>query len=154
MTVRNASSEQRADDVTITALRFAVGMIMAVHGAMKVMDIPGTIQGFAQLGIPYPQYAVYFAIAGELLGGIGLFVGLFTRVAALGTLSTMAVAIGYAHFGHGLLAKNGGWEYPLVLGLSSLFFITHGAGPFSLDALFTRRQRDRGYRQRRVPSYA
>ena len=154
MTVRTASSEQRADDVTITALRCAVGMIMAVHGALKVMDIPGTIQGFAELGIPYPQYAVYLALAGELLGGIGLFVGLLTRVAALGTLSTMAVAIGYVHFGHGLLAKNGGWEYPLVLGLSSLFFITHGAGPVSLDALFARRHRDRGHRQRRVPSYA
>lgn len=156
MTERIVNSEKRADDVTITALRGAVGMIMAVHGAMKVMDIPGTIQGFTQLGIPYPHYAVYFAIAGELLGGIGLFVGLLTRVAALGTLSSMAVAIGYAHFGHGLLAKNGGWEYPLVLGLASLFFITHGAGPASLDALFSRkyRGRDRRYRDRRVASYA
>jgi putative oxidoreductase len=154
MNGRIASSEQRADDVTITALRCGVGMIMAVHGALKLMDVPGTIQGFADLGIPYPHYAVYFALAGELLGGIGLFVGLFTRVAAIGTLSTMAVAIGYVHFGHGLLAKNGGWEYPLVLGLSSLFFITHGAGPVSLDALLSRRHRDRSYRQRRTQSYA
>jgi putative oxidoreductase len=154
MTLRNASSEQRADDVTITALRCAVGMIMAVHGAFKLMDIPGTIQGFTQLGIPYPQYAVYLALAGELLGGLGLFLGLFARIAALGTLSTMAVAIGYVHFGHGLFAKNGGWEYPLVLALSSLFFITHGAGPVSLDALFSRRHRERGYRQRRTHSYA
>jgi putative oxidoreductase len=154
MNGRIVSSEQRADDVTITALRCGVGMIMAVHGALKLMDVPGTIQGFADLGIPYPHYAVYFALAGELLGGIGLFVGLFTRVAAIGTLSTMAVAIGYVHFGHGLLAKNGGWEYPLVLGLSSLFFITHGAGPVSLDALLSRRHRDRSYRQRRTQSYA
>ena len=159
MTVRTVNSEKRADDVTITALRGAVGMIMAVHGALKLMDVSGTIQGFADLGIPYPGYAVYLAIAGELLGGTGLFLGLLTRVAALGTLSSMAVAIGYAHFGHGLLAKNGGWEYPLVLGLTSLFFITHGAGPASLDALFTRKyrergSRERGYRDHRVRSYA
>ncbi|HVY25165.1 MAG TPA: DoxX family protein [Polyangiaceae bacterium] len=144
--------QNRADDVTVTALRIATGLIMAVHGAGKLMDIPGTIQGFGQMGIPYPQYAVYLALAGELLGGIGLAIGLLTRVAAIGTLSVMAVAIGFVHFGHGLLAKNGGWEYPLILGLVSLFFITHGAGPVSVDAWLTHRRR--GFRERRVPSYA
>jgi putative oxidoreductase len=145
--------QTRADDVTVTALRIATGFIMAVHGAMKLMDIPGTAQGFAEMGIPYAQYAVYLAIAGEFLGGVGLALGALTRVAAFGTLSVMAVAIGFVHFGHGLLAKNGGWEYPLILGLVSLFFITHGAGPVSVDAWFSHRGR-RGYRERRVPSYA
>jgi putative oxidoreductase len=145
--------QTRADDVTVTALRIATGLILAVHGAMKLMDVPGTAQGFAQMGIPYPQYAVYLAIAGEFLGGVGLALGALTRVAAIGTLSVMAVAIGFVHFGHGLLAKNGGWEYPLLLALISLFFITHGAGPASIDAWFTNRHR-RGYRERRVPSYA
>lgn len=145
-------SQARADDVTVTILRVAVGLIMAVHGSMKLMDIAGTAQGFGAMGIPYPQYAVYLAIAGEFLGGLGLMLGLLTRVAALGTLSTMAVAIGFVHFGHGLFAKNGGWEYPLVLGLVSLFFVTHGAGRVSLDAWFTRRTRRP--RERRVESYA
>ena len=145
-------SQARADDVTLTVLRVAVGLIMAVHGSLKLMDIAGTMQSFATIGIPYPQYAVYLAIAGEFLGGIGLIVGLLTRIAALGVLSSMSVAIGFVHFGHGLLAKNGGWEYPLVLGLISLFFVTHGAGPVSLDAWFTRRSRRP--RVRRVASYA
>jgi putative oxidoreductase len=145
-------SQARADDVTLTVLRVAVGLIMAVHGSLKLMDIAGTAQSFQTIGIPYPQYAVYLAIAGEFLGGIGLIVGLLTRIAALGVLSSMSVAIGFVHFGHGLLAKNGGWEYPLVLGLISLFFVTHGAGPVSLDAWFTRRSRRP--RERRVASYA
>jgi putative oxidoreductase len=155
MTPTIASSQERADAVTITALRVAAGIILAVHGAMKLMDVPGTMHGFSELGIPYPQYAVYLAIAGELLGGIGLMVGLLTRIAALGTLSTMAVAIGYVHLGHGLLSKNGGWEYPLVLALVSLFFVTHGAGPASLDAFFSRRRSvGRRYRDERIRSYA
>jgi putative oxidoreductase len=144
--------QNRADDVTITLLRVATGLIMAVHGSMKLLDIPGTVQSLGQMGIPYPQYAVYLALAGELLGGIGLAVGLLARVAAFGTLSVMVVAIGFVHFGHGLLAQKGGWEYPLVLGLVSLFFITHGPGPVSLDAWFSHRRR--GFRERRVPSYA
>jgi putative oxidoreductase len=156
MTRRMVDSQQRADVVSITALRATAGIILAVHGAMKLMDIAGTVRSFGELGIPYPQYAVYLAIAGELFGGLGLLVGLLTRVAALGTLGSMAVAIGYAHFGHGLLAKNGGWEYPLVLALVSLFFVTHGAGPASLDAFFARRRGHgaRHYREGRVRSYA
>jgi putative oxidoreductase len=147
-------SQRRADDVALTALRVATGAILAVHGAMKLLDVNGTIQGFTALGIPYPQYAVYLAIAGELCGGLGLVLGLLTRVAAFGTMASMAVAMGFAHLGHGLLAKNGGWEYPLVLALTSLFFMTHGAGPVSLDARFSRRERLPHYRSERVRSYA
>lgn len=143
-----------ADAAAVTVLRVGIGAILAVHGAMKLMDVPGTMQGFAHLGIPYPQYAVYLAIAGELLGGLGLIVGLLTRVAAVGTLSSMAVAIAYAHWGHGLLSQNGGFEYPLTLALVSLFFISHGAGPVSLDALASHRREQRVYRGERVRSYA
>ena len=140
----------------MTALRIVVGIILATHGAMKLSDIPGTVQSFAHLGIPYPAYAVYLAIAGEFLGGIGLAVGLLTRVAALGILCSMAVAIGYVHMGHGLIGKNGGWEYPLTLALVALFFITRGAGAVSLDALFSapKTERIRSYRSHRVSSYA
>lgn len=141
----------RLDAVTLTALRVGAGVILAVHGALKLMNVPETAQGFAHLGIPYANYAVYLAIAGELLGGLGLVVGLLTRVAAFGTLCAMAVAIHYVHAGHGLLAQNGGWEYPLMLALLSLFFITHGAGPASLDALLSHQ---RAPRVQRVRTYA
>jgi putative oxidoreductase len=147
-------SQQRAEAVALTALRIVAGVILAVHGAMKLMDIPGTAQGFAALGIPYPDRAVYLAIAGELGGGLGLIVGLLTRVAALGVLSAMAVAIGYVHVGHGLLAKNGGWEYPLVLGLVALYFVTRGAGPASVDAWFSRRHEQPRWRTVRSTSHA
>jgi len=153
MRTREVDPQTRAEDVAVTALRGVAGIIMTVHGAMKLLDIPGTAQQLTQLGIPYPQYAVYLAIAGEFLGGLGLLLGILTRIAALGTLSSMAVAIGYVHFGHGLLAKNGGWEYPLVLALVSLYFVTHGAGPFSVDAWFTRRHERPRYRTERVHSY-
>jgi len=152
MSIYQNRSEQRADAVSLTALRVVTGVIMATHGALKLLDFQGTLQSFTELGIPYPQYAVYFAVAAEFLGGLGLVLGLLTRLAALGTWSTMAVAIGYVHLGHGLLAKNGGWEYPLILALVSLFFVTHGGGPISLDALFSRRREEA--RLQRVRSYA
>jgi putative oxidoreductase len=151
---RSEGSQERAEAVAVSALRAAVGVIFAVHGAMKLMDLPGTLQSFTSIGIPYPHYAVYLAVAGELLGGLGLLIGLLTRIAALGALSSMAVAIGYVHFGHGLLMKNGGWEYPLVLALVALYFVTHGAGPASVDALIRRRREEPRWRSARITSHA
>jgi putative oxidoreductase len=152
---RIETSSGRAEDTIVTLLRVTAGVIFMVHGAQKLMDIPGTAQSFAGLGIPMPQYSVYLAIAGELLGGLGLFVGLLTRIAAFGPFCVMLVAIISAHLKNGLLAKDGGFEYPLILGLVSLFFIAHGAGAFSLDALFSRSERaPYRYREHRVESHA
>jgi hypothetical protein len=47
----------------------------------------------------------------------------------------MTVAIATVHLKHGLFAANGGFEYPLVLLASSLWFMAAGAGPWSLDGL-------------------
>lgn len=112
---------------------------MAVHGWAKLSDVAGTAQSFARLGLPAPQALVYLAVAGELFGGLGLAAGFLTRIAALGPLCTMLVAILTVHLGNGLLAKNGGFEYPLLLLLVSAFFAVNGAGAWSFDAAFDAR---------------
>ena len=142
-----------AEHTAATLLRLVVGVIFIAHGWGKVTDVPGTIQQFASIGIPEPHVMVYVAIAGEFFGGLGLLLGFLTRIAALGTLGTMLVAIASVHLGHGLFAKNGGYEYPLVLALVSMFFVTHGAGPFSVDAKLGRAGTP-GFRSERVTSHA
>lgn len=151
---RSETRSGSAEETIVTLLRVTAGIIFMVHGAQKLADIPGTAQSFGGLGIPMPEYSVYLAIAGELLGGLGLLLGLLTRIAAFGPFCVMLVAIISAHLKNGLLAKDGGFEYPLILGLVSLFFIAHGAGAFSLDALFSRSDGERYYRSRRVESHA
>ena len=126
---------EQAAAIALCVLRVSVGGILAVHGWAKLTNVAGTAQSFEQLGLPAPGLLVYLAVAGEFLGGLGLLLGFLTRVAALGPLCTMLVAILTVHLGHGLLAKNGGFEYPLVLLLLSGFFALNGAGPWSLDAL-------------------
>jgi putative oxidoreductase len=135
MHFRHERTMQRGEPLAITLLRLAVGVIFVVHGTLKLSDIPGTTQAFISYGVPLPGVATYLAISGEFLGGLGILVGLFTRAAALGTLLVMLGAIGFVHAGNGLLGRNGGWEYPLVLSLVSMLFISHGAGSFSIDAL-------------------
>lgn len=128
----------------LTVLRVTVGVIMIVHGYMKLTGFQGWTEHVASLGIPLPEVMAPLAIAGELGGGIGLVVGLLTPVAAAGVLSTMLFAIFFVHLGNGLLAKNGGFEYPLTMGVVALYFVARGAGRFSLDALIFRRLRERG----------
>jgi putative oxidoreductase len=152
MTHRIERVRDAGETLTLTALRVGAGVILVAHGLQKLMDIGGTAQAFAGMGIPSPEISVYLAILGELVGGFGLLIGLFTRVAALGPLCTMIVAIFFVHLGKGLFAQQGGWEYPLTLLLVSLYFVARGGGPISVDhALRELRARRHGTAARRVP---
>lgn len=135
--------------ITLTALRVGVGIIMMAHGWLKVTDVAGWKQLLQQLDIAAPEVTAWLAIAGELLGGAGLLLGLLTPLAGLGVLAVMLTAIVTVHLPHGLLASNNGFEYPLTLALVAAFFIARGAGPFSLDALIS--SRGRGHRTSEVP---
>src|SRR5262245_27622981 len=85
----------------LTVLRVVVGGVMAAHGFQKLMDPSQYAQHFAQMGMPAPEFMVWLDIAGELLGGLGLVVGLLTPIAAFGVACTMVVAIGMVHLPHG-----------------------------------------------------
>ena len=121
--------------VFFTLLRVVVGLIMAVHGYGKLTNMAEIMGGFRNMVIPYPEISTYLAIAGEFLGGLGLMVGLLTPIAAFGVACVMAVAVFFVHFPNGLLTKNNGFEYPLTLLCVALYFLIHGGGKYSLDAL-------------------
>lgn len=128
----------RLEPLALTLLRIGTGIIMAAHGWQKVQNLPATVEAFAGMGIP--KAGVYLAIAGELGGGLGLIFGLLTPLAAFGVFCVMAVAVFQVHLKNGLFAKDGGFEYPMTLGLVALFFIFRGAGPYGLDTLFCRKK--------------
>lgn len=122
--------------LSLTLLRISIGVVMAVHGWAKLQNLAQTTEMFASLGLPYVKVMTYLAIAGELGGGIGLILGLITPLAAFGVACVMGVAVVMVHGSNGLLMKNNGFEYPMILFFVALFFIFHGAGPISLDAVF------------------
>lgn len=124
------------EPLALTLLRVYTGVVMAVHGWEKIQNYEATVKAFTGMGIPNPEMAVYLAIGGEFLGGLGLIFGLLTPIAAFGVFCTMAVAVFKVHWANGLLAKNGGFEFPGTLMMVALFFIIRGAGPISLDGLF------------------
>lgn len=127
--------------LAFTLLRIVIGVIFALHGWQKLVHFAAWQGHVAQLGIPEPEIAAWLAIAGELLGGIGLVVGRFTRVAASGAASVMLVAIASEHLTHGLFAQQGGFEYPLVLLCVAIVFVAVGGGYFSADRFLRERAR-------------
>jgi putative oxidoreductase len=131
------------DAVPRTVLRGVLGVVMTAHGWQKLTAFADWHAQVVQLGIPVPDVTAWLAIAGELLGGLGLLFGLLTRIAGVGVLGVMVVAIATVHIGNGLFAQNGGFEFPLLIAATALYFVATGAGPVSLDALLRRHTRQK-----------
>ncbi len=117
-------------------LRLAVGTVFAAHGYLKLTAGGPAISGFlASVGLP--EFMAWPLILIELLGGLLLILGLFTRLAALLIAAIMVVAIVTVKLNVGLIAPPGagmpGMELDLALlaGAVSIFLL--GPGKPSAD---------------------
>src|SRR5438309_12059360 len=79
-----------------TLARLCVGWVFLQHGWGRLHKLPDIVEYFRSLGIPAPQIQAPFASATELVCGALLLVGLFTRLASVPLIVTMAVAIATA----------------------------------------------------------
>lgn len=86
----------------LLALRVVVGLFFVLHGVMKFMNLGGTSGFFGSLGIP-PWFA-YIVAAVEVLGGLALIVGLWTRWAGYLLALIMLGALTWAHLQWGALS--------------------------------------------------
>src|SRR5467141_1442219 len=93
------------DNPATLILRLVLGVVFFAHGAQKMLGwfggpgFSGTMQLFSQMGIP--PFLAFLAIAAEFFGGLGLILGFLGRVAALGIIVNMLVAVGAVHLPHG-----------------------------------------------------
>jgi putative oxidoreductase len=132
------------DDYALTILRLLFGVVFFAHGAQKALGwfggygFTGTMGFFTQkLNIPAP-FAV-LAIAAEFLGGLGILLGLLSRVAAFGIACNMVVAVAMIHIHIGFFAnwygtqKGEGFEFHILAVAIALFIMIKGSGALSLD---------------------
>lgn len=140
---------QTTDDYGLLVLRLGLALVMFPHGAQKMLGwfgghgFSGTMVFFtAQLGIP--TIFAFLAIMAEFLGPIGLATGLFTRLAALGIGSVMAVAT-TMHWDNGFFMnwvgtqKGEGFEFHILAIAMSLALMIKGGGAHSIDKRIERR---------------
>jgi putative oxidoreductase len=131
----------------LAIVRLALGIVMFAHGAQKTIGwfggpgFNGAMGFFAQQGIP-PFFA-FLAICAEFFGGLGLILGLLSRVAALGILCNMVMAIVMVHGRNGFFmnwsgAKGGeGFEYHVLALAIAWAVMVAGGGALSIDRALT-----------------
>src|SRR6202021_1213625 len=123
------------DSVATAILRLVLGVIFFAHGAQKMLGwfggfgFSGTM-GFLTSAMHIPAPLAFLAIVAEFFGGLGLILGLLTRIAAFGIAVNMLVAIALVHHAYGFFMnwagtqKGEGFEFHLlVLAIVSFLMI-------------------------------
>jgi putative oxidoreductase len=91
------------------------------HGLLKIMvfTLAGTAGFFESVG--FPGWAAYIVAPFEVLTGLALVLGIYTRPVAVASLAVLLGAL-VVHSGNGWMFtnKNGGWEYPAFLVVAAI----------------------------------
>src|SRR5881396_3756266 len=128
--------------IGLLILRLVVGLTVAAHGAQKLFGwfggfgLAGTGQFLEKLGFRPGRVQAAQAGIAEFGGGVLLAAGFLTPAAAAAVVAVMLVASVSVHIKSGFFAQNGGYEYPLVLGVAALALAFTGPGALSLDQAF------------------
>jgi len=122
-------------------MRVAVGVLLAWHGYRKFADGLDGFEGFLTfLDLPAPGLLAVVVALLELVGGIALAIGLFTRpVAALFVVQFALIFIWVKLIKLDPVFLVGGEqpgvELDLIYLVTAAFFLVAGPGPISADAM-------------------
>jgi putative oxidoreductase len=131
-------------DLGYTAMRVAAGLMMAFgHGLAKVPPAEGFVDAVGSLGFPSPAVFAWAAGLSELVGGLLIAAGLFTRPASLFLAVTMGVAAFLKHGADPIFSREGpSRELALLYFAAAVAFLLAGSGRFGLDFLLRRTRQD------------
>ncbi len=108
-------------------MRIVVGFLFIFHGTQKLFSIPvPAMEGM-------PSYITYIAGPIELVGGLLVMLGLFTRHAAFLCSGLMAAAYWMAHGTKALLPIQNGGILAALYCFVFLYIATQGSGIWSVD---------------------
>ena len=126
-------------DLALGLVRVVVGLVIAAHGAQKVLGVwggpglAGWTQGVTRMGIRAPVFWAWVSSFSELAGGIAFAFGFFLPLVAAALTIQMGVAIERAHWGKGFWNSKGGIEFPFTLGAVAAISGIADPGAYSLD---------------------
>lgn len=121
-------------DHLLSVLRVVAGLLFLQHGTTKYLSFPvSDMSGVNPLSMSGAAGLI------ELVGGVLIVAGLFTRPVAFILSGTMAVAYFYAHFPRGFFPLLNGGELSALYCFVFLFIAAAGGGALSIDRLRNRR---------------
>ena len=134
-------------DWVLAVVRIILGVVFFAHGAQKLLGWFGG-RGFKNMMAYFttqtklPGVVAFLVIVIEFFGSLGLIVGLFGRMAALGIIAVMTGAAVKTHIPHGFFMnwagnqKGEGFEYHLLAMAIALLIFFKGSGALSLDYIW------------------
>jgi len=122
---------------SIVWVRIAVGLIFATQGLLKYTDPIMGVDRFTRIGFPLPAFTAHFVGAFEMVCGLLVLVGLWTRFAAVPLLVVICTAIATTKIPELFRAAQGFWfmvsdartDFAMLCSLMLLI----GAGPGSIS---------------------
>ena len=113
----------------LSVLRIVAALLFLEHGMAKLFGFPH-VASFDGL-----QLFSLLSLAGvlEVVGGVALLLGFYTRIAAFILSGEMAVAYFMGHAPHGLFPLLNHGEAAILYCFAFLYLCAAGAGPWSLD---------------------
>ena len=116
-------------DITLSLLRVVSGALFMQHGAQKLFGVLGREEAVAVVSL------MGLAGALELVGGLAIVLGLYTRPVAFILSGEMAAAYFMAHFPQAFWPIMNRGELAVLYCFVFLFFVAAGGGSYSLDGL-------------------
>lgn len=119
----------------LSVLRIVTGAMFITHGTMKLFNVPPMPPGQ-----PPVELLSQVGLAGvlEVVGGLAILLGLFTRPVAFVLAGEMAVAYFQFHQPQAFFPSANGGVPAVLYCFIFLHFIVAGGGAWSLDALIAR----------------
>ena len=116
----------------LSILRIVVGALYMEHGTAKILDFPHQPNH-----VPYAPLTLNPGVQGllELVGGLLLALGLFTRCVSFVLAGNMAVAYFIAHGPRGFFPLLNGGELAIIYCFVFLYLAVAGGGEWSVDHL-------------------
>lgn len=130
---------------SILFVRLAIGLIFLTQGVLKYIDPNMGVNRFTKIGFPHPYFTAHFVGAFEIVCGLLVGIGLFTRVAAVPLLIIICTAIATTKLPELSRANQGFWfmvsdaRTDFAMLMSLLFLLRAGAGLWSFDSLWSAR---------------
>src|ERR1700733_9465969 len=138
---------------SIIVIRLMAGFVFFWEGILKFVYVNQGVGRFTKLGFPFPETTAHLIAIGEIIGGLLIIFGLFTRVTAFYFIVQMIVAVLSTkidlYFGRSPLPlppappKIGIWavlheirsDYAQILGC--IFLLIEGPGRRSIDFILS-----------------
>lgn len=115
-------------DTVLGIFRIVIGFLFTLHGTAKLFGWPASKGG----AVPFGTWPFWWAGLIEVVVGVLVMIGLFTRAAAFVGSGTMAFAYFTEHQPEALLPIQNGGELAAVYSFAFLLLVFTGGGAFAI----------------------